>query len=427
MENLDLSCDQSNARDAILSWYKDRKTYLFRMGGYAGTGKTTLLAQVRRDLLGVGARKVAFVCYTGKASQVLRRKLHDANVIMNDDFCGTIHSLIYIPIVNKITGEITGWDLKDFDDIHYDLIAIDEASMVDENIYDDLQHYKIPMLAIGDPFQVPPIEGSFNLMENSDIVLTEIHRQEADNPIIRLSLMLRNCEPIPYGNYGDCVAKVPARESQVVSSFVTNTKSFKNTMIICGFNKTRCEINQSIRKTFGFFGEYASVGERVICLKNNRNAVDVPIANGMLGTLAWIEEHPNRLALGIKFDGEDSLYVGSAAKDTWGDPKPKLINKTIVVSKKKLNQCNVRDITATDDNCDNRIVLNIEEDNEVFFEEQIDFFDFGYCLTVHKSQGSQAQRVMLIEQPCQYWSGEMWFRWLYTGITRAEKQLLIVG
>ena len=58
-------------------------------------------------------------------------------------------------------------------------------------------------------------------------------------------------------------------------------------------------------------------------------------------------------------------------------------------------------------------------------EKSVDFFDYGYALTVHKSQGSQAKRVLLLEEPCSYWQGETWFRWLYTGVTRSEEELLI--
>ena len=56
-----------------------------------------------------------------------------------------------------------------------------------------------------------------------------------------------------------------------------------------------------------------------------------------------------------------------------------------------------------------------------------DLFDFGYALTVHKAQGSQAKRVVLFEERFSKMTDDMWRRWLYTGITRAESELYLFG
>ena len=56
-----------------------------------------------------------------------------------------------------------------------------------------------------------------------------------------------------------------------------------------------------------------------------------------------------------------------------------------------------------------------------------DRFDRGYALTVHKAQGSQARRVILFEQKSRFWGGDAYRRWLYTAVTRAEEELLIVA
>src|SRR5690606_5582715 len=56
-----------------------------------------------------------------------------------------------------------------------------------------------------------------------------------------------------------------------------------------------------------------------------------------------------------------------------------------------------------------------------------DLFDFGYAITVHKAQGSQARRVILFEERFAKMDDEMWRRWLYTAVTRAEEELFIVG
>jgi ATP-dependent exoDNAse (exonuclease V) alpha subunit len=56
-----------------------------------------------------------------------------------------------------------------------------------------------------------------------------------------------------------------------------------------------------------------------------------------------------------------------------------------------------------------------------------DLFDFGYALTVHKAQGSSADTVLLFEERNQHMSDDDWRRWLYTAVTRAERQLYIIG
>jgi exodeoxyribonuclease-5 len=405
--DIQLTKDQEEAKGLILDWYSDTKskdTYV--VSGYAGTGKTTLLGQIRDELRSFGARKVAFICYTGKASVVLKKKLSFlSRSDYKNDFCGTIHSLIYEPIIDRVTKEITGWRKRN--DIDYNLIIVDEGSMLDKKIYQDLTSYKIKLLIFGDHFQLPPISDSenyFNIMESPDFIITEIVRQEKDNPIIQLSMKLRQYEDIPFGQYGESVAKVHRRHHKdIVSDFVRETKIFTNTLILCGFNRTRCLMNESLRKHFCFTDPKPQVGDRVICLKNNWTKTPLPIANGMLGTVKTFLDCDDYYDIEINFDDEIYPYSGYISKDTFANAKPELKSQSAYI-----------------------YTLNSQTGKDSLVKTELDFFDYGYCLTVHKAQGSQASRVLLIEEPCKYWDGDMWFRWLYTGITRSSKQLLIV-
>ena len=151
-----LSPDQKKVLDHILEWYKNDKDEMqfVALGGYAGTGKTTLIAVLRRELAKLEDNlKVGFASYTGKASRVLRSKLQQQQVILPKDTVGTIHSLIYSPIVNE-KEEITGWMTKN--KIDRNLIIIDEASMVDGMIWQHLLKYKVPIIVVGDHGQLPP-------------------------------------------------------------------------------------------------------------------------------------------------------------------------------------------------------------------------------------------------------------------------------
>ena len=183
---MNLSRDQKKALEAIMAWRKKPKKQYITLGGYAGTGKTTLMAVLRKKI-GQQAtdkkKRVAFVSYTGKAARVLRGKLMAEKAMEDNDSVGTIHSLIYSPITND-KKEIVGWEKKE--KVETDLIVVDEASMVDSSIWADLLSYNVPIVAAGDHGQLPPIRGSFNLMEKPDLLLEEIHRQAADNPIIKV-------------------------------------------------------------------------------------------------------------------------------------------------------------------------------------------------------------------------------------------------
>ena len=83
------------------------------------------------------------------------------------------------------------------------LVIIDECSMVDEELGRDLMSFGTPILVLGDPGQLPPISGGGFFTEHEpDFLLTEIHRQARDNPIIRMALDVREGRELMYGDYG---------------------------------------------------------------------------------------------------------------------------------------------------------------------------------------------------------------------------------
>lgn len=387
---MQLSTDQKQALQHIFNWLKDknRASYL-TLGGYAGTGKTTLTALTRQLLHKRNSKlKVALVSYTGKAARVLKTTLNQHQATFKQDFVGTIHSLIYAPQTNQ-QGSIVGWNKKPRLDIK--LIIVDEASMVNYDIWQDLLSFNIPLIAIGDHGQLPPIEGQFNLMEKPDIKLEKIHRQAADNPIINLSIKARKTGAIPVGQYGPHIEKLDqqAMDTQLKVQDLLRQHD-KQTMILCGYNHTRVKINDFIRQHKFFEAPpEPQVGDRVICLRNNHAK---RIYNGMLGRLLYIESvDENFYETEIKLD-ENQIYQGQVYKHQFGART----TKNYTPSERRLIQ-------------------------------NADLFDFGYALTVHKAQGSQAPRVILFEERFKQMDDDEWRRWLYTGITRAEEELYIIG
>ena len=385
---MNLSRDQKKALEAIMAWRKKPKKQYITLGGYAGTGKTTLMAVLRKKI-GQQAtdkkKRVAFVSYTGKAARVLRGKLMAEKAMEDNDSVGTIHSLIYSPITND-KKEIVGWEKKE--KVETDLIVVDEASMVDSSIWADLLSYNVPIVAAGDHGQLPPIRGSFNLMEKPDLLLEEIHRQVADNPIIKVSVWARKTGNIPKGDYGAGVRKIDKREGgEEVEEILKNYS--EDWMILCGYNRTRTRLNQFIRNGREIVGSEPVAGDRVICLRNNH---EKRVFNGMLGIIASIErKNEEWYETEIEMDGEDETYEGLVMAEQFG--REGAVNFS----------------------------------NQRFRSVKGDLFDFGYALTVHKAQGSQAKKVLLFEERFSKMTDDEWRRWLYTAVTRAENELVIVG
>ena len=376
-----LSPDQQTAHDQVLAWAADPKPQTMTLGGLAGTGKTTTIAQIVTSLRAKRRVRIAFCCFTGKASLVLRKKLEAAQ-ILNGDYCGTIHGLIYEP--RKIDGKLVWQRVERLD---ADLIILDEASMVDEVIYKDLCRYGLPILAVGDHGQLPPVQGALNLMASPAIRLEKIHRQAEGNPIVQMSMRAREGRGILTGDYGTVKKVMRRRIPETVEKFPEWFDAAG--MVLCGTNNTRCELNAVLRARRGFTSELPMVGERVICLRNQREA---DLFNGLTGVLRAIEvkepregEKPRYAHAKVEIDG-NGTWEGTLRLDQFGTPK------TIMT-----------------------------------FEKEVALFDWGYAMTVHKAQGSETPVAVVFEECAWMETEDLRRRWRYTAYTRAAERLLIVG
>ena len=173
------SPQQDRALKEIAAWLKSGRPQIFRLFGYAGTGKTTLARHIAEGIDG----ETVFAAYTGKAALVLRNKgCTDAR---------TIHSLIYR--AQDLDEEVPSFVINEQSPANdAALIIIDECSMVDEELGRDLLSFGRPVLVLGDPAQLPPVKGGgFFTEAEPDFMLTEVHRQAADNPIVRMSMIVR--------------------------------------------------------------------------------------------------------------------------------------------------------------------------------------------------------------------------------------------
>lgn len=369
------SPQQDKAIKAVKAWLKDKKgPQIFRLFGYAGTGKTTLAKHLAQDVKGL----VLYACFTGKAAMVLRKK--------GCDDASTIHSLIYKARQDKVTGEVDFILNRDSAAANAELIVIDEVSMVGEDLARDLLSYGKKVLVLGDPAQLPPVKGEgFFINATPDMMLTEVHRQAAENPIIRMSMEIRDGRMLMPGQYGDSlVIQRASVEPEQMRSMVLGADQ-----LLCGLNRTRQTFNARIRALKELAGSQAdwhpTAGDRLVCLRNNR---------------------------------EKSLFNGGL----WEVQTAKAKKGKIKVRVKSLDE---PDRAPVDIKVLEEFFKGTEKDLDWRKRKDSDEFTYGWALTCHKSQGSQWDSVIVFDESRAFRDDSA--KWLYTAVTRAAEKVTVVA
>jgi exodeoxyribonuclease-5 len=390
---------QLDAINRVYEWYQNwRAQPVFRLFGYAGTGKTTMAKEIAAQIGG----NIHFAAFTGKAASVLRR--HGCPTAT------TLHSLIYRPkdrsrerlrelqrqlrmikeddalllverarIEKQIEEEKKKLKQPCFelnpDSIipECDLLIIDEVSMVNQRMGEDILSFKRPVLVLGDPGQLRPVFGAgFFTNCKPDILLTEIHRQALDNPIVDLATRARTGKAIPSADYG---------RAKVVRGNVKKDVVKEYEQALCWRNSTRRDLNHRFRLLHGIEDSFPVRGDRLVCLRNNHD-------RGLLNGAIWtVDDDP--------YFSDDKLHLWIRSEED--------VRQFVTCHKQPF----------------------IGEDVPHWDIKEAELFDYGYALTVHKAQGSQWKSVILFDESGGMSASEKRC-WLYTGITRAEEELLIV-
>lgn len=419
MSNFIPSPQQAEAMTLIKDWFHNRtkEQQVFRVFGYAGTGKSTIVKHAIADL-DLSDTEVLYAAFTGKAALVMTRKGTPAS---------TIHSLIYRVSeatkaeIERVKEEIATLTAKKptlppetrlfeesrlralqlrLKDSHQPrfllndqsilrearLLVLDEVSMVGDEMARDLLAFGKPILVLGDPGQLSPIkgEGAFTKCE-PDVMLTEIHRQAGESAIVRLATLARQGDYIPYGQHDAFVWKMRRAD-------VSPPQMLNGGQVICGRNATRLWLNTSMKQAAGFPAPYPEGrGEKIICLKNR---ADAGLVNGMFVTLTDIKNSDN-----YSFS---AMVIG---EDPESEPARHHIYKG---------------------HFDDHIAFDRERgERDHWIKKDLIEVVWGYAITCHKAQGSQWENVIVYDDGLSRDELER-RRWLYTAITRAEKGLVIL-
>lgn len=363
--SLVLTDEQALGVEKIIAWAdKPKETHAhFHLGGYAGTGKTTVaktfVAELRKKY------NCQVVAFTGKAVNVLQRKGIAA--------C-TAHSLMFDVVEDPDTGA-TSFVRKPFLPGDIDIIVWDEASMISTELFNTLLSYNKKVIFIGDPGQLEPVGDNPNLMKHNDYTLTKILRQAETSPILSLATSVRLGGPLK--------AVVEDPEALVIKSkAISSPELLDADQCIVAKNQTRHKFNEALRKYKGYKDTLVQ-GEKLICLRNNSN---LGVFNGML---LWVDRIVN--------DWRDKWIVNCHDEDG-----------------RKLSRLPIWK--------DPFLIPDFDKQKDIRVPKTVVYCGYGYVVTCHKSQGSEWDHVWVYDEwmPPHIWDMK---RWRYTAITRAAQKL----
>ena len=419
---MDLSPDQLHVHDSVLAWLKNPQERLLTVGGAGGTGKTFLMGELARHF----PSPVAYVAPTGRAASRLASSLVEGGTRITKlqrppdgktpsrkwrhlfdeslpesggpPLCSTIHSLLLRPVIDSKTEELLGWQTRDKLDRQYKLIVVDEASMIGDKMLLTLQARGILVLAVGDHWQLPPVKDTGSLMQNPMLRLETIHRQAEGSAIIALARHVREGGRLRdfTGWDASCVLRSRREEENVVRETLAEPNRLDVTFI-AWTNNTRVRLNRTARRLQGYEGPPV-VGEPIVALHNYG-----AVCNGMRGLLgkpSFMDERRDWI-LHANVEFPDDGMAGE-----WHEMNGHQFHRPRTFA--SVEELRTYGIPAETMSGGGRL------------------FDWAYCLTCHKAQGSQFDHVVVIyerDQP----SNEEARRWAYTALSRAQNKLTVVA
>lgn len=390
-----LTKKQEEGLKTAVARHRDGEKYTV-IAGYAGTGKSTLVRYII-DALDVEENRVCYCAFTGKAAEVLKKK-GNKNV-------ATLHRLLY----EHIPRPAGGFFRKPKPLIDYDVVVVDEVSMAPKSLMELLFKHKVYVICLGDPFQLPPIDKDEDnhLLDNPHIFLDEIMRQEEDSEIIQLTMKIRNQESIDYFN-GNEVKIIP------YSDLNTGVLQWGD-QVLTATNAKRRAINNQMRALQGRTGEPVD-GDKIICLRNYWDDSSLngdALINGTIGILqnsfrTW-REIPRFIQSDIrKFDVLVGDLVVPETNDVYQMTE---MDRQMIITGEKC--------------CDWRLSYRLGKLRSKYGEIVPKEFTYAYAITTHKSQGSEWDKVVVLEEKFPFEKNEH-ARWLYTACTRASEKLVLV-
>ena len=395
--SITLTKKQEEGLRIAVSRYRAGEKYTI-ISGYAGSGKSTLVKFIISALNVDPETEVAYIAFTGKAASVLAQK--------GCPNATTAHKLLYK--AKPMPNGTYKFYPKDILDDGIRVVVVDEVSMLSKALWEQLLKHPVYVIALGDPFQLPPInpDDDNHALDHPHVFLDEIMRQAQDSEIIRLSMWIREGKPLSSYNCS-------CEQVQVIdkNSVVTGMYEWAD-QILCATNKKREDINRTVRELRGF-GEEPCIGDKIISLRNHWDDASVAgtwaLTNGSIGTIEYMSRENIWMPPYLSPKGSIPYMFTNIRLDDGDSFNYIPIDYTC--------------LTTGESFLTPQQVYKINR-NKQFIGAPYEFA-YAYGMTCHKAQGSQWPKVMVFEE----WfpnEAEEHARWLYTSCTRASEKLLIV-
>ena len=370
------------------------------ISGYAGSGKSTLIKFIIAAL-DLTDEEVCYVAFTGKAATVLQKK--------GCPNATTAHKLLY-KARQKADGTFVFIPKTKFDLEQYKVIVVDEVSMLPIQMWNKMLEHKIHIIATGDPGQLPPIdkEADNHVLDHPHIFLDEIMRQAQDSEIIRLSMWVRE---------GKDIKNFPCenKQVQIFSESESNIGMYNwADQVLCATNNTRNSINNFMRKEKGF-GLEPAIGDKIIGLHNHweyfSNTGNSVLTNGTIGYIENYEINMRYLPRYISSEPIAYMHTNIKVEDEdneffYGTP------------------IDYKALTKNEPALTPRQSYLMKKNKNITIEPPFDFA-YAYAITTHKAQGSEWDKVLVVEERFPF-DKEEHIKWLYTAATRAKEKLVII-
>lgn len=446
--------------------------------GAAGTGKTTsqrgaILEMLSAGLLppmqGIdhkhlpqGAPGIAICAFTRRATNNIRKNLSD-DLQAN---CLTIHKLLeYEPVYYEEFDPATGKDKKTMrfeptrnadNPLPESLrcIVIEESSMVSVELFSQLKAalpHNPQYIFLGDIQQLPPVFGSailgFKMLELPTVELTEVYRQALDSPIISLAHRILSGKPLAVGGFKELnvpgkltihpwMKKISADNATLTLSkfFIKALSDGKynpstDAILIpfnksCGTDELNNHIANSIAKNasrpvyeviHGWKRSYYSIGDK--CLYDKEDCIVTNIWRNP--EYSGVDPRPESIQLDY-WGNKKHLGSDSGKSDSKSDDEIDILLQNVAGSDSSNTEDRVRVASHTIElsMLDSERVIKIKNAGE------LNNLGLGYAITVHKSQGSEFDKVFF----CLHQSHATMIQreLMYTAVTRAKKELFII-
>jgi exodeoxyribonuclease-5 len=442
---------QERVIDALAIYLRAREDSVFLIKGYAGTGKTTLVASVVKTLQAY-KNKTVLLAPTGRAAKVMSS--------YSGSPAYTIHKKIY-----RQTRMVDGFGEFSLDrnTDRNTLFIVDEASMISNlslelsifgsgRLLDDLVSYVFSgagckLVLIGDDAQLPPV--GFNQSDALDksylirygfpvneFFLNEVVRQTSDSGILFNATEVRNRLKTDPKGFPGIVAdgfpdfvKVTGQNLTELIETSHNEVGISETIVVCRSNKLANRYNLGIRNTVLRYEEELRINDLVMVVKNNyhwlRNSPEVDfIANGDI--LEVLRVRGSRDLYDLRF--RDVMVRFTDYREL--EFEAKIMLDTLTVDTPALDKERTRVFFAAVSE-DYHTLKGKKHKADAIREDP--YFNalqvkFAYAVTCHKAQGGQWKHVYID----QGWLAEEnlnqeYYRWLYTAITRATEKVFLVN